>query len=265
MRRAFFLLFLFACRSTETIEAPPDPREDAIIDGVADQDVHAAVVMLAHSDGESYALCTATLVAPRVLLTAAHCVLADPPTYVSCGGSVSDRAMAPLDAGELFVHTGPKPKLEAQPAALGQRLFMPKVTTLCDRDVAVLVLDRALSPKPIAIASALPAADASVTAVGYGKTEHDTYGERRRREGMQIVSVGPERSGGFWLGAHELETTAGPCSGDSGGPLLTEAGEIVGVVSRGGNCRAERGNIYSNATAYTALVKEAIDWADAHP
>jgi hypothetical protein len=261
--RFLCFVFLIACHTAAvSLDAPDERRDDEIYRGVADHDAHGAVVMLAHATEGGFSLCTATLVAPDVLLTAAHCVLRDPPTYVSCGGSVSDKVLQPVLADTLFVHTGPKPKFEAEPAAWGRRLFTPKLTTLCDRDVAVLVLDRALPIEPLAIASALP--DGDVTAVGYGLTEKGKSGERRRRNGMRILQTGPVSDASIWLGARELETTAGPCSGDSGGPLLSEDSEVIGVVSRGGSCKRDYGNIYGNASAHRALVDEAIAWAERH-
>lgn len=257
-------LCLAACSVSASVDQPIEESEEAIYGGIADRSLHDAVVLLTHETDDGITLCTGTLVAPRVVLTAAHCVVSDAPTYVSCGGSVSDRTMTPLLAAEIDVRTGWKPSLSGTPAAHGRRLFLPKLTTLCDRDVAVIVLDGEIAATPIAIASELDE-DGVFTAVGYGLTEHGTTGERRRREGMRVVNAGPLWDENVWLGAKELETTAGPCSGDSGGPLLTADGEIVGVVSRGGSCRRNRGNIYSNAISWTALVDDAIVWADAHP
>lgn len=264
MRYAFLFLG-FACSAAPAVEAPlEDTQEAPIYGGVADHDEHAAVVLLTHETEDGLTLCTGTLVASRVVLTAAHCVLRDVPSYVVCGGSTSDRVLAALPASDIEVRTGWKPKLAADAEARGRRLFLPKMTTLCDRDVAVLVLDQDLSVAPLAVAHALPDDDDAVMAVGYGKTEHGTTGERRRRDGMHIVNVGPEQSADVWLGARELETTAGPCSGDSGGPLLDASGEVVGVVSRGGSCRSNRGNIYSNAVAWQSLVDDAVAWAATH-
>ncbi|MCC6808956.1 MAG: trypsin-like serine protease [Deltaproteobacteria bacterium] len=258
---------VIACRAT-TVDAEPGPddaRADAIYGGVADKSAHAAVVMIAHPDGDGLALCTASLIAPRVLLTAAHCVVVDSPTYVSCGGSTSDRELSAIAAATLTVHTGYRPKLESAPAARGRRIFVPKLSSLCDRDIAVVVLDRALAFAPQPLAGALPDDDTSLTAVGYGLTEHGTSGERRRREGMRILTVGPSWDGGLWLGARELETSGGPCSGDSGGPLLDEDDAIVGVVSRGGSCRRDDGNIYSSAIGHSTFIADALAWAEDNP
>jgi hypothetical protein len=263
--RYLLLLLLFGCRATPSIELADDPRETAIYGGVADHDAHSAVVMLAHESDDGWSLCTATLVAPRVLLTAAHCVLRNSPAYISCGGSVAERTFTSVLAKEIEVHVGLKPKLEAPPAARGRRIFLPKLGTLCDRDVAAIVLDDDLELTPMTIADELPGDKEAVTAVGYGRTERGTYGERRRREGMRVVNVGPHWDDRVWLGARELETTAGPCSGDSGGPLLSAEERVLGVVSRGGSCRSSRGNVYTSAIAYAWLVEDAIAWSNAHP
>jgi uncharacterized protein (TIGR03382 family) len=165
------------------------------------------------------ALCTGTLVAPDVVLTAGHCigevpkeVLVDSVDYAKPGGEVI--AVKSATAYPDWEH---------------------------QYDVGVLVLDHPAAPNPRAIASACPLKQgAEVRVVGFGLTTAAGTGDNSQlHQAMLAVddptcahdpacapAIAPD--GEFTAGGHGTDS----CFGDSGGPLYL-GDKLIGVVSRG--------------------------------
>jgi len=165
------------------------------------------------------ALCTGTLVAPDVVLTAGHCidtnpkeVLVDSIDYAKPGGEVI--AVKSATAYPDWQH---------------------------HYDVGVLVLEHPAPPKPRAIASACTLKPgAEVRVVGFGLTTATGTGTNSRLHQAALVvddatcSRDPACEPAIAPGGEFTAGGAGTdsCFGDSGGPLyLGEA--LIGVVSRG--------------------------------
>jgi secreted trypsin-like serine protease len=95
-----------------------------------------------------------------------------------------------------------------------------------------------------------------VIAVGYGKSvDGAAAGTKLERDHVKVLETTDDE---FFVG----EAT---CQGDSGGPALDEAtGEIVGVVSRGGQeCDGPGAhNVYTRADAYRMLIDDALNRGD---
>lgn len=158
-----------------------------------------AVVELAH--GEVLA-CSATVIAPQAVLTAAHCLNGSVLPDVVEGDGTHHAAIAG------FAHPG----------------F--DLTTL-DHDLAIIVVDPPLAIAPLAYATTLGAAVGDTfEVIGFGWTvDGDTSAAARRTGTSQLTAIDPLR----------LRSTAAPaqtCEGDSGGPALY-AGQIIGVASSG--------------------------------
>jgi secreted trypsin-like serine protease len=238
-----------ASSSTATVEA--DVTQ--IVTGVPDQGKDPAVVALDIGGTE---LCSATLIAPDVLLTARHCVSLT-------SASISCPATSPQITGnrapsDLHVLLGDD-VATAKLAANGAQVFTPTSSEICDEDIALVLLDREVPGiQPLDVSTTGITTGAHVTAIGYGRRgDGDAAGKKLLREHVAVLDTSPAE---FLVG----EAT---CQGDSGGPALDETtGEIVGIVSRGGPTCDGAGvhNIYTRADAFLALVNEALAKSTSH-
>jgi Trypsin len=256
---ALMTLLLVACSGSVGPDPSSAPREDAgapdpaatidhleIVRGVPDRGRNPAVVAIGIADR---GLCTGTLIAKDVVLTARHCV-AKTAASVRCPADAQQvyGAHAPQ---ELAIYTGDVVDGQS-PAARGRELVMPEGITLCDADIAAIVLDTPiLNIKPVGVRVRPLAYGERVASVGYGKRgDRLGAGDKVFREHVAVVSLTPAE---FVVG----EAT---CQGDSGGPALDEAtGELIGVVSRGGpSCSGPNvHNIYTRADAFAWLIDAA--------
>ena len=158
-----------------------------------------AVVALVHGD---VLTCSGTIIAPQLVLTAAHCLSDSELPDVAVDGTEHHAVLA------AFIH----PAYDA--------------TTL-DHDLALLLVDPPLATPPLPYATVLTATLGSqLQVIGYGVTAADDTSPAVRRTGTsQLDAITPLL----------LQSSAAPsqtCEGDSGGPALFGA-LIVGVASSG--------------------------------
>ena len=89
--------------------------------------------------------CTAEVVAPRLVITARHCLFSfagDKPPYLRCGvGSAGSPVSQALDPADITVWRNHEKPLES--IARGKRIYGGPALDLCENDIALIELDEA--------------------------------------------------------------------------------------------------------------------------
>jgi hypothetical protein len=193
-----------------------DTKTTHIIGGTGDSGDPAVGLLRGFAAGGTFASgCTATLIAPTMMLTAAHCATGAVQFDVSFDTTP--------DLTQPFGGTGwVLGTLRVDPAYDGN--------SMDGHDVAIVLLGQAVAAAPVAL-GATPVAGASVRAVGYGK---DTFGP-----GTDPTGFGTKREITLAVDSvatHEIVIGAdgeSTCHGDSGGPVFDATGALVAVDSYG--------------------------------
>jgi hypothetical protein len=215
----------------------------------------AYIDIAAHGGDEE---CTGTLIAPAVVMTAAHCVY---------DVSKSGRLLGIARPSDIAVQVG---SIDVSNPALGVRTGVVAVLpqpyyrwdgTRHFHDIALLALDRALPQTPATLAAQRPAAGKQLLISGYGLTAtNDTAPSGPLREGLigaadptscHLVSESFDPSWLFCGAAVTGQAVPGgtACYGDSGGPAFasenTETNLVVeGIISYGSQARCESSRTY---------------------
>jgi secreted trypsin-like serine protease len=215
--------------------------ETPIIGGEEDQGDPSIVALYAREpDAEAGSLCTAEIISPTVVLTAAHCV------HPELVGAKAQFWV--LTAWNLMDSEHPSPRLAVKEVHYHEGFS--KANLLNGNDIAVAILAEPTDLKPLAInrqsiASSLVGDDVRI--VGYGLNKH--FGGKgagtKRQATLPLDGVDDKFVlTGTW--------GKGICSGDSGGPVLAKVDgveQIIGVNSFGflycfGNSRSTRVDSY---------------------
>ena len=210
-----------------------------IVDGVIETG-RPGVVFLYNIAGSA---CTASLVAPRVALTAKHCVQ---------GGANS---AAPARNFRVLVGANTS-RVERQYLVEEVRPAPGRWDLADASDVAVLILAQSAQEPLLEMSFDSPRAliGQTFTAVGYGQTPSGASGQKL----VTQKRVDGTRNGFIWV-------QPSVCQGDSGGPLIGPEGKIWGVASfivslTGGEprCGSARG-AYNMIQNYQSFIETAIE------
>jgi hypothetical protein len=161
------------------------------------------------------------------------------------------------------VFAGPTPNLQGTPTASAKTVVHPQGTTLCNADLALLVLDepvQGIAPMRVRVKSGVTIGE-TFRAVGYGQNDQNQpIGTRFRKDGVSVLAIGSAVSASMTaLGSNEFEVGESMCEGDSGGPAIDEtSGAIVGIVSRGGACTDTTGHVYTSLAGFVAVLQQAF-------
>lgn len=216
-----------------------EPGGAGLVDATEDQD-HPAVGVVAIGIGE----CTGTLVAPRVVVTAKHCLPAGATPRIS-------------------FRTGPRGETEVGTGVAVFTRTPPQGYVRQSDDIVAILLDRDVAVAPIPIRRAPMDGrleERTVTLVGYGTTGASASDFGTRRSGLATIDSVSRRD--FETRRDDGQVTS--CNGDSGGAVILD-GELAGVIigSVWGNCRKIA--IHTRVDQYGDVVDQALSAAATLP
>jgi Trypsin len=240
-------------------EFPIRSREQRVMGGtLSDNDSVVAVFTRRELIG---ALCSGTLLSPRLVITARHCVSVYTEGEYTCtidGELDLSRPRSPANAGEI----GSILQTEKIEVYLGQTPSLEAAATT-SINIALLVLKDALpgTPAKLRLGSGINRNE-TITVAGYGVNE-ERRTLRKERSMLSILGVGPSEffseKGQAMPRTFVIESSA--CPGDSGGPAFSdENGEILGVFSLfRGDCESpEARDFYTQIAPYEDLLREGF-------
>lgn len=225
-----FLVGVFGCQPEDF---PVGSVNCPIINGEPDTSPeHMAVVYLYMLEGTMGAACTGTLIGPRIVLTAAHCVYGFAPDAVTVYfGNSSISGAQVRRVSEVRWHSNYNPRYLQNDIAMVRLSDDPPVGV---EPIPFLPHSMGITTSDIGT---------PLEFVGFGVTETGASGTKMTvRNNLNWVCTSP---GGCSLGGGAYAVTnticqdqnpGGPCSGDSGGPafIIRLAREYVcGITSYG--------------------------------
>ena len=209
--------------------------------------------------------CTASLVAPNWILTAAHCLH---------DGSVTD----PSDISVFLGYDWDKGVCENTREEIGRVIIHPDFYYAgagFRNDAALVEILRPAAADPVKILTPgdeawLAPSGTTATVIGWGRQIDGSNPRVLRTVGIPLMTPEDCRENSFWTSevVHERTLCAGVegrgiWSGDSGGPLVVSLPDgdwgQVGVTSMGGRARAGYPGVFTRTSSIYDWIHEHID------
>jgi len=241
----------------------PQESDTKIIGGQDASADYEFFVGLYDAGNHDFSFCGGTLVAPDVVVTAAHCV-----------STLYDD----LEVGiALKSNRNPSPDQLRKVRAVQVH---PEYESV-DADIALLFLeplaDDATRLKTLAIntETAWPAPSSNVRVIGHGNITSYGWLDAAMLQEVDVPVVDNESCKGAYPDITDAKICAGlmidggkdSCQGDSGGPLFTTGPDpkLVGIVSYGNGCAQKAApGVYTRVSSYANWISEQIE-AYRHP
>lgn len=230
-------------------------RRQEIQGGTTDTVNTSVVGILIQLGGGQTAICSGTLIAPNLVLTAQHCVAEIASEFVVCGNTPFGNPYNPNNLGvTLETDFSDDPNDYRQVAQIH---IPPGGNDTCGFDIALVELvENVTTTEPIIPRIDVPIATGDTyTAIGYGHIGDGSGAGRRRMLGNREVLCGtgtcPSNAG---IDPAEFGGSDGTCQGDSGGAALDPQGRVLGALSRGPEGCA--GSVYSSVDAWADWMRQ---------
>jgi hypothetical protein len=256
----------FGCSEPHLIQ--PASLTQELAGGTIDPDSKAVFAMSVLAPNPI--LCSATLVAPNLLITARHCVTKSGASDVKCGATaledlvdpndiVVDNVLSFLDSPSVTSHTI-------------ERIDVPSTgNDVCGYDLATLQLSTTVDTGELALRlHEATERGEPYRAVGYGTqttSQGSRAGVRLQLAEQQVTCVSQacteELAGTSGpvvdVAASEFVGSAGVCRGDSGGPAIDASGRVFGIASR--SAEACQSPVYTSLSAFSDFLHGSLERA----
>ncbi len=246
-----FFSALSACSVSTTPPPAPARVDRAIIGGTPDADDPAVVLLISYPPDESSIFtCTASFVAPTLLVTAAHCVNESAHPSFTFGVFLGPDANAYSDVASLA------PKLVGVKEVHAHPNYNP--LSPFDADIGVVVLNEAQSIVPLPYQkSALTSSIVSQPArlVGYGQTIYGVFNDAKYQAATSVAALDSGDTVSVGDSGHHS------CVGDSGGPALVVMNGVetmIGVDSYTDDPGCSEPSHYRRVDLYQAFIEQYL-------